>query len=552
MTAAVLRSSPNLAVPQTQNTAPVHEFNCLYTHDLRRKQKRWQDGFLRYHTFNKRVMVYDVPRNFLGDLHWTDGDDLQEGDEMTLEKGGIMVQVSDRIATIQTDLSELLQRKDRTPAKKPAPAPSSRRPTPHSLASSVTPRTPQGIPQTPMKHKSLNALLGRSRRPIGKASMPTESPFEARNRELQARSDEREAKRQKVSAATKTPKTASVKAVQEVIDISSDTEDPLAAQAADHAIDAELLAMSSPAPLESPAHARKHSLQRRSEKETSVVMNPAKLKLAEPPVGDAPLKKNKVPSTESGSQMRGKTLRLIGGAPRKMLLFQSQSSRPASSETEAVDSNIALSTKETSASDTVNRGIETPTDKDPEDTTFKQRIQERLARIEKKQRTAGLQRSSADTIELRPDDEATTASRSGLGKTSSVIIPQHAFPAVQEDDNLFDDFNPLTHYDPISDAPIRKLPPASKRVFQTNAATERTTTARSFKPPQQPLVTKVKAAATKVNTLGNEAVQAMIAAEKKKNEDVGPWSKEAFDLMDWRPPNLQVEVGASGVDRVGG
>ena len=105
MTAAVLRSSPNLAVPQTQNTAPVFEFNCLYTHDLRRKQKRWQDGFLRYHTFNKRVMVYDVPRNFLGDLHWTSGDDLQEGDEMTLEKGGIMVEVSERIGTIQNTCS---------------------------------------------------------------------------------------------------------------------------------------------------------------------------------------------------------------------------------------------------------------------------------------------------------------------------------------------------------------------------------------------------------------------------------------------------------------
>jgi hypothetical protein len=31
--------------------------------------------------------------------------------------------------------------------------------------------------------------------------------------------------------------------------------------------------------------------------------------------------------------------------------------------------------------------------------------------------------------------------------------------------------------------------------------------------------------------------------EQKKNEDVGPWSKEAFDLMDWRPPNLQTKTG---------
>jgi hypothetical protein len=70
MTAAVHRmGTPSLSIPPSQNTAPVLEFNCLYTHDIRRKQKRWQDGFLRFHTFNKRVMVYDVPRNFIGDMH---------------------------------------------------------------------------------------------------------------------------------------------------------------------------------------------------------------------------------------------------------------------------------------------------------------------------------------------------------------------------------------------------------------------------------------------------------------------------------------------------
>lgn len=87
MTANPNPSSTGLIIPTTQNTAPVLSFNCLYTHDLRRKAKRWQDGFLRFHTFNKRVMVYDVPRNFIGDTHWRESQEIQDGDELQLEKG---------------------------------------------------------------------------------------------------------------------------------------------------------------------------------------------------------------------------------------------------------------------------------------------------------------------------------------------------------------------------------------------------------------------------------------------------------------------------------
>ena len=85
----------SLSIPSTQNTAPVLEFRCLYTHDLRRKLKRWQDGFLRFHTFNRRIMVYDVPRNFVGDTHWREKTELADGDELELETGGVLVQVGE-------------------------------------------------------------------------------------------------------------------------------------------------------------------------------------------------------------------------------------------------------------------------------------------------------------------------------------------------------------------------------------------------------------------------------------------------------------------------
>lgn len=190
MTAAVHRmGTPSLSVPPSQNTAPVLEFNCLYTHDIRRKQKRWQDGFLRFHTFNKRVMIYDVPRNFIGDMHWKEEHELREGDEMTLEKDAVLVQVAESVGRTETDLTELKQS-----AKKSKRAEGGQRSS--SPARNVaTPSRAMGPPlarpsaantaggNTQLKHRSLNALLGTPKGPIGKAAVPTKSPFEARQAE---------------------------------------------------------------------------------------------------------------------------------------------------------------------------------------------------------------------------------------------------------------------------------------------------------------------------------------------------------------------------------
>ncbi|KAI4737915.1 hypothetical protein E4T50_11620 [Aureobasidium sp. EXF-12298] len=597
MTAAVLRSSPNLAVPQTQNTAPVHEFNCLYTHDLRRKQKRWQDGFLRYHTFNKRVMVYDVPRNFLGDLHWTSGDDLQEGDEMTLEKGAIMVQVSERVGTIQTDLSDLLHRKDKTPAKNPASSRMLMRPAPsHAATPSVAPRTPHATSTTPMKHKSLNTLLGRSRRPIGKASLPTESPYEARIRDLQTAEahDRREPKRQRLgSPAQTTPMLAKhrnqapgkqranpisrLNQAPEVIELSSDTEDISTAQAASLAIDAELLATSSPARLiDSPAHrpvqsnhfrptdgrpaaakppvaespsARVSDRVRhadpapvqntiRPRKEASVSRIATKKKatevLAKEPSGSG------LSMAESESQARGKSLKLVGGAPRKMLLFQSQKSRPPSSE---VTTDGVLHGTTHGPRQEPSLGSEPVAEQDPEDSVFQRRFQERLARFEeRKKKKPVLQRTSSDVTEQRPVVEKATTG-TGLRKTTSVVMSRLDSP---EDPSLVDfqfaDVTPLGFDDPIFDDLVPQPParPSKETVEKSSRPTVRATSsinARSFKPPVvKPPIAKP------APVLATRAAQAIVM-EQKKNEDIGPWSKEAFDLMDWRPPNLQTKTG---------
>ena len=51
-----LRMAP-AALSGGQHTALILKFNCLFTHDMTRKQKRWHDGTLCFHTFNKRIMV---------------------------------------------------------------------------------------------------------------------------------------------------------------------------------------------------------------------------------------------------------------------------------------------------------------------------------------------------------------------------------------------------------------------------------------------------------------------------------------------------------------
>ncbi|KAF9894087.1 hypothetical protein FE257_009060 [Aspergillus nanangensis] len=177
------------SVPATQNTAPVIKFRCLYTHDVRRKAKRWQDGYLRFHTFNKRVMVYDTTGNFIGDLHWRQDEPLQDGDELELDRG-VMIQVCESIERTETDISVIYSGKK----SQGSPTQPAERPTPIMRPSTgVRP----SISSQPTR--SLNDLLGI------KKTVPTTklvSPFEERNpprpNENVQRPSERAPKRQKI------------------------------------------------------------------------------------------------------------------------------------------------------------------------------------------------------------------------------------------------------------------------------------------------------------------------------------------------------------------
>jgi hypothetical protein len=196
---APLRSTALPSGTQTASqTAPVAEFRCLFTHDVKRKQKRWQDGFLKFHTFNSRVMVCDQARNHIGDTYWKDSSELQEGDELSLDRG-VLVEVAEAMGVTQTDLAPLLKKTRESTMEGPSrPAPSApvrpfQRPTP--VAPSNTVRA-----GTQLRHKSLNTLLGTPKGPAGKA-VPMKSPYDSRKEQGQEQEiiEERAPKRQKVT-----------------------------------------------------------------------------------------------------------------------------------------------------------------------------------------------------------------------------------------------------------------------------------------------------------------------------------------------------------------
>ena len=187
----------SLVVPASQNTAPVLEFRCLYTQDIRRKaQKRWQDGRLKFHTFNKRVMVYDERSNFIGDMHWQRDWVFGEGEDLRLERGGVEVQVCECIGKKEQDLTELLDKRVKDRVERVAAKTANATPT---RLQGHTIRAPIDTPSAELpRPKTLTAVIGTPTGHYGRAMVPNVSPFEQRQQSNQDEHiNERAAKRQK-------------------------------------------------------------------------------------------------------------------------------------------------------------------------------------------------------------------------------------------------------------------------------------------------------------------------------------------------------------------
>ncbi|KAG9254002.1 uncharacterized protein F5Z01DRAFT_655702 [Emericellopsis atlantica] len=167
-------------VAPTTTTSSIVEYICLYTHDLKRKTKRWQDGKLKFHAFNNRIMVYDDRGGNVGDAHLSSYQTLDEGEEINLDRGGAIVQVCKRLGAVEVDLGELVDKRAREVEKRRKEA---------ATKAPAASRAPQQTPGTE-RSSGANVHFQLLQRPlgeimqtpgrIGRANIPKESPFEQR------------------------------------------------------------------------------------------------------------------------------------------------------------------------------------------------------------------------------------------------------------------------------------------------------------------------------------------------------------------------------------
>ncbi|KAI1001490.1 hypothetical protein K3495_g6709 [Podosphaera aphanis] len=158
MTSCATPGPSNLTVHSpVRNSAPVLDFRCLFTRDLIRKQKRWQDGRLKFHTFNKRIIVHDEKSNLVGDSHWQEDGALEEGTELSLERSGVLVEVGEYMGKRDQNLDELLDKRIREREKRAAAKIASGTPQRFSVQSH-----PSGLSH--LRSKALNTMLASSKK----------------------------------------------------------------------------------------------------------------------------------------------------------------------------------------------------------------------------------------------------------------------------------------------------------------------------------------------------------------------------------------------------
>ena len=136
-------------------------------------------------------MVYDNPRNYIGDCHWREDGLLQDGDEIKLDRG-VLIQVGQATGSMEQDLSGLFEKRKKAPV---VPVEDIALPQIQSIAAEM----PAITQLSQLRAKSLNALLGTPKGRVGRAALPTKSPYELRQEiENHEWSNDRPAKRQRI------------------------------------------------------------------------------------------------------------------------------------------------------------------------------------------------------------------------------------------------------------------------------------------------------------------------------------------------------------------
>ncbi|PYI08022.1 hypothetical protein BO78DRAFT_460049 [Aspergillus sclerotiicarbonarius CBS 121057] len=307
------RGTPSMSVPATQNTAPVIRFRCLYTYDMRRKAKRWQDGFLRYHTFNKRIMTYDVAGNFVGDYHWRQDDEgIQDGDELELDNGAL-IQVCEPVERTETDISSLYSNKRINHGSL------------SQLGETPTPSvTPSRSSHSSQPTRSLNDLLGIKKTPSQRSDPPNADRGRHTAIGNEHERSERPAKRQRTKpTASDNPlkQTSSRRAHREPAVIDLTEPETIEKQATDHGSapdnvvdpgmkDSKHTAIS-PSPRRKSKHRADQVKRKKAEKSASKSPEKTRSQISDLPYDDE----------EESPEVPGNMLRLSTGKSRKKLMY---------------------------------------------------------------------------------------------------------------------------------------------------------------------------------------------------------------------------------------
>lgn len=464
---------------------------------------------------------------------------MQPDTEVALEDG-IMIQVGDLLTTTQTDLAPLFEREGRKPREKNATPGQTAGASP-ALSAILPPRQPgNGAPQ---KHRSLNVLLGPSKGHSGRAAFPEQSPFELRQAD-QAREKEvlREAKRRKTQAepwtVTKTtepsqniakentlnqktkvlsrtvkPQKAlngqSKLSMRQVIDITSETE---------HMPMSDITVSSSPKPISTASRLNRTGTksQTKIQQKPASTLPPAESRRqTSPPVSTKNRARHidvekagiaKSP-TKTPTALKTKQLRIGKTRPRAMLLcqkvVQSTSTVPQDKSVKRRRLNIYQGLSE-----------------DDTDVVMPE-VQSRVGR-------GSVVPEPLDQINLQ---EALLNTASRRTTYENDLIPsaiEQRRPMSKDEDRV--QRRGLVHGE------IRVEPLGASHLLQTAREVARASPRRESGITEKGKPVARKSISIKAAGAKGKQYNSTVSHEKKEQ---GPWTVEAMDLFDWRPPDWE-------------
>lgn len=482
-------------------------------------------------------MVYDLQGSYIGDKHKSQDEEMDEGEELRLDNG-VVIEVGEKMTTTVTDISELFKRNSNASPKDPHSD------TARTRLPSAT-KTPTKMNTFQPKHKSLHALLGPRRGAYGKALLPTKSPYQLRQEggENKVQDNVQPNKRQRlegtasianktfasrrqssdactslgIQATAQVPRWKNCSVDLTSDEIHSDVTIPPTPPAQSQASKLDTAIQTSASSFKTGLSKISKVAQgiREPSGPTDEVSDPSKAsKAALPPAltltsGDSSIQSK--PSTLSVQEYTKKPtqyrpLRIAKAAPRKMLICLDEQPRRIS--------QVAVGTR-VLADDVTARTARTSLSNDHESNLSKasKKAQKRKSVLDVDDELDAIERGDISISSIEAAAPIKRSNSDSLQRAGSLgIAESRNNEAMQE-----------TRFQKTSRrSPLKK----NKSLSTTDAGNDRMAK---------------KSRSSKTGSLDREQFSAE-PARSLKRVTVEPWSVEAFDLFDWRPPEIETNT----------